>query len=458
MAGGGATASKDNLLAALGEGGGGGGVGEKASGFLGGGGGVGDDDDALGGGQSSNDFTEVLMVGANDGGLAEGDRLDGVRSTPAIEAATNDDDVGEGVDFSKLAHGVNQEAPGSSGGAAFGSSETIRAKRAADDTGHERGDFVETLGLAGDDDNLHARVEGRQKGVKESALLVFAGGAENDYGARAVDAHGGGELVSGGEQGLTFGLGADGSGGVPFHGVQDVQAIGGDAHFAEVGGVGLILSADGGESGEGGAHEGLDQAVATDAALAQASINDGDRDGAARTFLDHVGPDFQLDRDEEVRLDGVQEAADSGGEVERVAEDGVVLAIEGDGAGKAGVGGGGDDKFEVGQGSEATDEVLDEVDFADADGVEEDAPVPRKFRQQRFGVTESAAPVGAPFAGAEEAVTPNGTGDDGGKGVSDIARERHGGDCTAGARRGRAARLTLHGGHRSQHVERAVGA
>ena len=237
-----------------------------------------------------------------------------------------------------------------------------------------------------------------------------------------------------------------------------MDAVRSDAHLAEVGRVGVGLGGDGCEGGEGGAHEGLDEAVALDAAFAEAAIDDADRDAAARTLLDHVGPNFELNGDEEVGLRGAQEAADGRGEVQGITQDPVLAGVEGGGAGEAGVRGGGDDGFEVRLGFEAADELLDEIDFADTDGVEEDALATGGFGGQRLSVAETAAPVGAPLAGAQEAVTPEGAGDEGGDGVGDIARQRHGGDCTAGARARRVARLTLHGGHRSQHAERAVGA
>src|SRR5690606_36613896 len=122
-----------------------------------------------------------------------------------------------------------------------------------------------------------------------------------------------------------------------------------------------------------------------------------------------VRPDLQLDEGNQVGLDGPEEPGDGDGEVEWISDDVKIRAVDRHGAGKAGVGGGGDDDFVIG--GKAIDEGADRTDFADADGVDEHPWPVWIGLGQADRASESGAPVRADLPGPDHADQPPWSGD-----------------------------------------------
>ena len=271
--------------------------------------------------------------------------------------------------------------------------------------------------MAWDDDEAKGGVFFEEAAVDAEADGFFAwpGGSGDPEGLAGHEAEG----VADGLAGLGGGVGVEG---VVFDVACDQDSLAGNSGPLETVGVDGVLHAEKVERvrAKGGGEEGTGQAVAGNLFFPHAAIDDEDGHAALMGDAEKVGPEFELDQHDEVRLNTAEGAADNGGEIEWVIE----AAL---GAEKflrevlAGVGGGGDADVAAGI---FADEKLDEresgVDFADGDGVDPDAGA--------GGVAwgdgaEALAEPGAPARGGGKFEQDEGRGNDGEQEVGDIKKE-----------------------------------
>jgi len=360
--------------------------------------GVGDLDGAVVFEQGIDGLSEVEGVGAENRAFAQGGGFHHVRATHGDEASADEDGAGgQAVEFSQVAHGIAEDDLGRGfGGDVIGSGAIGVLDSAVAEVGQagafdQGGDFVESFGFSGDD---HEAQVG-QGGVGDQAAVDVEGEGFFAGAGTAGDPQRNGVFVEaelGGE-----GVGAVDAvgqfGGVVFQGGDDPDTVGGAAEVNEALGVFVGLGQDAGDVAEQAASERADQAIAGEAAVADAAVGDEDGDVALVGLADEVGPDFEFHQDDGVGAEVVQGAADDAGQVEGVVEDGVAVGVEFCGAGEAGVGGGGDDDFAIRSPLvEGVDEGACGVDLADTDGVDPDAGVGGALAAE---AAESLGPAGA---------------------------------------------------------------
>ncbi len=332
--------------------------------------GVLDLDGAVSGEEGIDGLLEVEGVGAEEGAFAQGGGLHHVGAAQGGEGPADEDDGCEGVEFSQVAHGVAEDDCGFAvSGAVFVFQGAVAHVIEAGFL-NERGDFIEAFGFARDDRQAEGGETGvlfeRAVGVEDDLFFVGAGAAGDPEGFGA-------EVQLGGE-----GVGAfDGVGdlcGVVLEGTGDDDLVVVAAQGLEAFGVFLSLGQRQGEAGEHWSDEAAEFEVAREAAVGDAAVYDDERDVSFGGDLREVGPDLQFHEQADGGVDVGDGFFHDGREVEGEKEDAHVVAVEGLGAGDAGVGGGADGDFVVGQsGLELGDEGPGGVDLADADGVNPDA-------------------------------------------------------------------------------------
>ena len=149
-----------------------------------------------------------------------------------------------------------------------------------------------------------------------------------------------------------------------------MDGFGGAAEFAELGGIGFVLAADGGEGGEERAEDEAEAFVARIGAVGETGVDQEDWPVGSLGAPNEVGPDFGFDEDDGVGMDGTEGAVD-----EFAAVDGVIdfadcrreALLE---FSHAGGGRGGDHDLEVGHARfECADDLHGDIHLAHADGV-----------------------------------------------------------------------------------------
>jgi hypothetical protein len=148
-----------------------------------------------------------------------------------------------------------------------------------------------------------------EPGVEEERFFGCLGAPGHEYGGMGIELEGLSEELCLG----VIWLAVDA---VKFDGAGDVNSVGGDTESVESFSGGLGLSSDECESGEGGLEEEGGFAVASEAAFAEPSIDDGDGDLLLAALAEESRPEFEFHEDEEPGLDGLDGFANGPGKVE----------------------------------------------------------------------------------------------------------------------------------------------
>jgi len=329
---------------------------------------------------------EIFHGGAEDGDFAEGGRFEDIVASGIDERATDEDAISEAIEGGEFTDGIEEEDGDVVGdrvqavaGAGGNSGTGKREFRAADEFTmglfDEIGGEGETLGLAGSED-------------EQSFWKIALDHAEDEEGERLF----GGDYAAGDDERAAAAAGAfffepfgEGSGLRQFEVVFQVAAdgdfFGWGTEGADAVGVRLGLHEEGGCVAEGGLQERLQEEAecaeitlpAGEGAIGNAAADEEDGDFATAGFAKEVGPDFGFEDDDGGGFDGVEDAADAEGPVEREIDYGIGEGHALFSESVTGKGGGGDDERALRVGVfQAAGEGDAGESFADGDGVNPD--------------------------------------------------------------------------------------
>jgi len=374
---------------------------------------------------------EIFHRRAEDGDFAEGSRFEDIVASGIDERATDEDAVGEAIEGGEFADGIEEE----DGDVVGDGVQAIAGVRGATGTGKrefraadeftmglfdEIGGEGETLGLAGSED-------------EQSFWKIALDHAEDEEGERLF----GGDDAAGYDEGAAAATGAFffepfGEGGgrgqfeVVFQIAADRDFFGWGTEGADAVGVRLGLHEEGGCVAEGGLQERLQEEAecaeitlpAGEGAIGNAAADEKDGDFATAGFAKEVGPDFGFEDDDGGGFDGLDDAADAEGPVEREIDYGIGEGHALFSESVTGKGGGGDDERALRVGVfQAAGEGDAGEGFADGDGVNPDGAwmLGGEFFESRNGKAEALAEIGEIFAVAEALDQPIGRCQQGGK-------------------------------------------
>ncbi len=180
-----------------------------------------------------------------------------------------------------------------------------------------------------------------------------------------------------------------------------------EASLGQAQDLGRVLGEDEVEVGQQRAHDASKLAVAFLARVAEASIDEVDRDAAALGAPKVVRPDLGLDQYDDLRANELEGVNDGPEKINRVVDDdGLVIGKPLLRERIAGAGGGGDDDARLGPHlAQAQEQDAGNFDFADADGVDPEIGAGRElFLHGLRVIPEALAELGQKFSAAPQAI------------------------------------------------------
>ena len=206
------------------------------------------------------------------------------------------------------------------------------------------------------------------------------------------------------------------------------DGFGRETGLGEARDLGGILRKNEVDVGEERADNAAELAVALLAFIAEAGVDEIDRDVAALGAPEVIGPDFGFDEDKEPGADQLEGVDDAPEEIDGVIDDdGLVVGEPLVGERVAGAGGGGDDDANVGlHFAEAKENDAGDFDFTDADGVDPDIGAGGELFADFPGVeTEALAELREEFSPAPEAEQKEKSRDEEERHEADVVHDLH---------------------------------